>query len=73
VAVHEGHIESIRKHKLRGHTVVVWSAGGAQWAERVVRELDLVPYVDACLAKPTWHYDDLPANEILGKRVYLDR
>ena len=59
------HIEAIKAHKLRGHTVVVWSAGGADWAEEVVKKLGLILYVDAILAKPNWFYDDLPGDEIL--------
>ena len=28
--------DKYKEHKLRGHTVVVWLAGGADWAEEVV-------------------------------------
>lgn len=59
------HVDAIKSHKLRGHTVVVWSAGGADWAEEVVKRLHLEKHVDAVLAKPNWFYDDLPANRIL--------
>lgn len=59
------HIEAIKAHKLRGHTVVVWSAGGAKWAEEVVKKLKLEKYVDAVMSKPNWFYDDLPASEFM--------
>lgn len=59
------HIDALKSHKLRGHTVIVWSAGGADWAEEVVRKLNLSAYVDACMSKPNWFYDDLPASEFM--------
>jgi hypothetical protein len=49
----------------RGHVIVVWSQGGAAWANTVVRELKLEPFVDFVLAKPSWFADDKPADEIL--------
>lgn len=71
VKPHRKHIEELKKHKMRGHTVIVWSAGGWEWAEAVVRALKLEKYVDLVLEKPTWYYDDLPAQEFMGKRYYL--
>lgn len=68
---HTKHIEQIKAHKFRGHTIVVWSAGGDEWARAVVDSLGLAEYVDLIIAKPTWHYDDLPAEEFMGKRHYL--
>jgi hypothetical protein len=68
---HKKHIEQMKAHKLRGHTVIVWSAGGWQWAETAVRTLGLDKYVDLILEKPLWFYDDLQAHEILGKRIFM--
>lgn len=68
------HIEALKLHKLRGHTVIVWSAGGADWAEEVVKKLGLEPYVDAVMSKPDWFYDDLPAAEFMpeiNRKFYL--
>ncbi len=73
VGVNWPNIDAIAKHALRGHTVVVWSAGGAEWASRVVQALHLEEYVDVIITKPTWYYDDLPANEFMGKRVFHER
>lgn len=58
-------IEAMKSHKLRGHTVIVWSAGGADWAEEVVRKLNISKYVDAVMSKPDLFYDDLPASEFM--------
>lgn len=59
------HIDAIKAHKLRGHTVIIWSAGGVEWAQVVVDTLGLTPYVDACMAKPNWYYDDVPSSEFM--------
>lgn len=67
---HRKHIEQLKLHKLRGHTIIVWSAGGWEWAEAVVRALKLEQYVDLVIEKPMWYYDDLTANEFMGKRIY---
>lgn len=68
---HKKHIEALKKHKLRGQTVIVWSAGGWEWAEAAVRALGLVDYVDLVLEKPRWAYDDLPPNEYMPKSQWL--
>lgn len=71
VTPHKKHIEQLKLHKLRGHTIVVWSAGGWEWAEAAVRALKLEKYVDLVIEKPTWYYDDLQPHEFMGKRYYL--
>lgn len=53
-------VRQLKKHKARGHAVVVWSQGGYKWAEAVVKALNLEPLVDAVMCKPTWVLDDLP-------------
>lgn len=67
---HRYHIEQLKQHKLRGHTIIVWSAGGYDWAEAVVRSLGLEQYVDLVISKPIWCYDDLQPNEIIPKPQY---
>lgn len=55
---HHRHIHQLKAHSARDHTILVWSAGGDAWAERVIRHLDLVDYVDYLVDKPLWAYDD---------------
>jgi phosphoserine phosphatase len=67
---HRVHIEQLKKHKQRGHTIIVWSAGGYDWAAAVVKALGLENYVDLVISKPSWFYDDLMPSEFMGKRYY---
>lgn len=68
---HKKHIKLLKTHKAQGYGVVVWSAGGAKWAQSVVDALELNDHVDIIMAKPVKFIDDLTANEIMGTRVYL--
>lgn len=68
---HRKHIEAIKKHKARGHTIVVWSAGGVDWAEAAVKALGLEQFVDLVVCKPSWAYDDVTAAEIITKIQWL--
>lgn len=72
---HAEHVEVIKKYKIRGHNVVVWSQGGSDWAVNVVRALGLEKYVDVVAPKPSWYYDDLPASSILEpyRQKYVER
>lgn len=71
---HYEHCEMLKDFKARAHTIVVWSAGGEDWAESVIKALDLTEYVDIVISKPDWFFDDKPASEWLGedKRTYID-
>lgn len=68
---HKVHITKLKAYKDTGAKVIVWSAGGGQWAKDVVTQLGLENYVDACLPKPDIAYDDLPADEVLPRTSYL--
>lgn len=71
VRPHKKHIEQLKLHRLRGHTIIVWSAGGWEWAEAAVKALNLEQYVDLVIEKPTWFYDDKTAAEFMGSPLYL--
>lgn len=71
VIPHHEHIERLKLHKAWGNGVVVWSRSGYEWAEAAVKALGLEQYVDICLAKPMYYYDDKPCCKILGEHRYL--
>lgn len=54
-----GTIEMLKQHKREGYTVVVWSQGGWDWVQEVVKTLKLEEYVDLCITKPNIYVDDL--------------
>lgn len=51
----------------RGHIIVVWSAGGADWARTVANAIEKRwgKCVDFCLSKPTWWADDKTSEHVL--------
>lgn len=71
IVPHKKHIDQLIKHKMRGHPVVVWSAGGWDWAEAAVKALGIEQYVDLVISKPRWAYDDLPADRILPEISFI--
>src|ERR1051326_8851461 len=54
---HERHIDMMRKMAARGFTIVVWSAGGEEWANYVVELLGLEGLVDVTMSKFDWFAD----------------
>lgn len=67
---HEAHIRYLKESRSHHCTIVVWSAGGWQWAKAVVEALGLEEYVDAVMAKPDRYVDDLPCTKFMGDRIY---
>lgn len=61
----EDNIASLKTHHHKGHTVVVWSGSGFEWATTVVRALGLTDYVDLVMAKPRWLLDDMKPSEFM--------
>lgn len=69
---HKKHIEELMEYSNKGYCIVVWSMGGSFWAREVVRVLQLEKYVDLVMAKPQFLFDDMPLNEALGLRIFLN-
>lgn len=66
-------LEHLIKLSNRGHGIVVWSAGGSDWAEAVVKGLGIEKYVDVVAPKPTYYIDDIKdPSGILGKYAFYD-
>jgi FMN phosphatase YigB (HAD superfamily) len=68
---HARHIELMEQFKVRGHTVVVWSQGGWEWAQNAVYAMGIQNLVDVVLAKPDWYVDDLPSDVFMKGNIYL--
>lgn len=58
--------------KSRGFYVIVWSKGGYQWAEDVLKSLGLETYVDQVMSKPLHYFDDKNVQEWLTDRIYIN-
>lgn len=65
-------IEEIRGHFNRGHKVIIWSAGGDEWAEKAVDLLGIRPLVTVCLSKPDFFIDDKPACDFMPESKRRD-
>lgn len=66
-------INLLKAEKASGSTIVVWSAGGWQWAAEVVRGLGLESQVDLIMSKPIGYVDDLASDKWMGKFIKVKR
>ncbi len=64
------HVNLMKEFKAVGWQVVVWSAGGADHAERVIKLLKMEDYVDLIVSKPQVYVDDLAIENQGFKRVF---
>lgn len=64
------HIKLLKEFAARDFFIIVWSDGGHNWARKVIEKLELTPYVDMIMSKPSWSVDDKEATEWIMKRVY---
>ncbi len=69
---HVRHIDLMRKMAARGFKIVVWSAGGEDWAYYIVNKLGIQDLVDVTMGKFDWFADDLPPEQFMKGRIYLD-
>lgn len=70
--VHEPMVRLLEEEFHRGSLIVVWSRGGFEWAAAVVNALGLSDKVHTAMTKPQVYFDDLPVEEWLKDRVFLD-
>lgn len=64
-------IRLLEEEHRRGSTIIVWSRGGWEWAEAVIKALGLENKVQLVMSKPMVYFDDRPIEEWLPYRVYL--
>ncbi len=63
-------IDLIRELRAVGWEIIVWSQGGVEHAERVVKLLKIEDLVDVIVSKPSLYVDDLPLEQQNLKRVF---
>lgn len=71
VSPNDSMIRLMREERHRGAFIVVWSRGGHEWAESVIKALNLVELVDVIMSKPMAYFDDKDVSEWLPYRVFL--
>ena len=68
---HEPMIQLLKEESTRGATILIWSRGGHQWAEAVIKALNLEKYVDIVMSKPLAYLDDKEVGDWMKDRVYI--
>lgn len=57
-AVNTHNVALLKNLAKRGYSIVVWTLAGSDWAEAVVKALELEEFVDIVTEKPTIYVDD---------------
>ena len=65
------HVSQLIQQRLKGLNIVVWSAGGSDWAEAVVNGLFLDDFVDVIMTKPDFLYDDSKPKDLMGRHFFF--
>lgn len=73
VNIIQANVDALFRHKEDGDIIVVWSYAGSNWAEKVVKALNLVDVVDLVISKPYCYYDDMHCSEFMGEPRHLGR
>lgn len=71
VQINKNNVRLLKEKAKRGCFIIGWSAGGAQWAEAVLKGLHIDNYVDVIISKPDGLVDDLPASTWMPKNINL--
>src|ERR1035437_11138353 len=72
VLPHKKHIDFIRKIKMQGYGIVIFSAAGVNWAEKVVKTLGIEDLPDVIMSKPEFVIDDLlDAKKIIKSVIWI--
>lgn len=72
VLPHQKNINLFIKLAKMNYSMCVWSRTGFDWAEAIVKALNLEQYTTLCLSKPLFYLDDAPAESWMGKRLWRD-
>jgi hydroxymethylpyrimidine pyrophosphatase-like HAD family hydrolase len=67
------HIKLLKDYKARGFYNIVWSGNGYGHAHNILKQLNLLSYVDIIMTKPGRYVDDLKCTEWMGTHLYLEK
>lgn len=69
---HAAHIKLLKRSKMRGCAVVVWSMGGPRWIKLICDRLGIAEYTDVGINKPSAYVDDKKdTSEWMGSHVFI--
>jgi len=69
----EKHIKLIKYYKARGFYIIAWSGNGFKHAEHILKQLNLLDYIDQIMSKSSRYVDDVDCQHWMGKRIYLEK
>jgi len=70
--IYQSNVQLLKEFACTNCEIVVWSASGADWAEAVVKALELENYVSVVMSKPSFYIDDKVCEKWMGKRIYYN-
>lgn len=69
---HKKHIDFLWKLKAQGYGIVIFSAAGVNWVEKVVNKLGIQNLPDVIMSKPEFVIDDLlDAKKIIKSVIWI--
>lgn len=71
VVLNQRNINTVKKFKLLGYPIIIWSRTGADYAEVIARATGLDKIATAYMNKPLFYLDDLPASKWM-QRIWRD-
>lgn len=71
VGINRPMVRLVKEEFSRGAHVIIWSRGGFEWAEAVIKAIELQNHVHQIMSKPLSYFDDLPVEDWLKHRVFL--
>lgn len=72
LAIHKPNVRLLLEELARGSFIIVWSKGGFQWAENVLKALGIDHKNIIILTKPKVYIDDKPVSSWMKDRVCLN-
>lgn len=72
VKLHKKHIQLVKNLYTIGWNIIIWSQGGSNHAEAVIKKIGLENYIHAIIPKPTLVIDDKTLAEQGIRRSFYD-